>query len=225
MIELFSNETFFAAKSEDLLPLRCNNCDNTFYAKKKNINQLRKSPSKKRKLSYCGLQCKSLAASKIIYSKCSNCGLELKIELKEFKKSKSGNHFCSRSCSTIYNNTHKTIGTRRSKLEQWLEQQLKLLYPSLGFVFNGKEAINSELDIYIPELKLAFELNGIFHYEPIYGPEKLASIQNNDERKFQACLERNIELTIIDSSSMIHFKTDKAQKYLYIINAIINQKL
>jgi len=140
------------------------------------------------------------------------------------RESKSGKVFCSRSCAATYNNTHKTTGTRRSKLEQWLEQTLTAHYPNLQFVFNGKEAINSELDIYIPELKLAFELNGIFHYEPIYGPEKLASIQNNDNRKFQACLEQGIELVIIDSSKMEYFKQKSAQKFLDIIKNIIESK-
>jgi len=46
-----------------------------------------------------------------------------------------------------------------------------MLYPDLVIHFNKKDAINSELDIYIPSLKLAFELNGIFHYEPIFGKE------------------------------------------------------
>jgi hypothetical protein len=116
-------------------------------------------------------------------------------------------------------------GIRRSKLEQWLEQALTAHYPNLQFVFNGKETINSELDIYIPELKLAVELNGIFHYEPIYGPEKLASIQNNDNRKFQACLERGIELAIIDSSVMKRFSVKNAQQFLDIIRKIIANKL
>ena len=98
-------------------------------------------------------------------------------------------------------------------------------YPDLEFYFNRKDAINSELDIYIPKLKLAFELNGIFHYEPIYGADKLNQTQNNDRRKFQACLEQGIELCIIDTSSLSYFKPDKVQKYLDIIVNIINSKL
>ena len=83
---------------------------------------------------------------------------------------------------------------------------MSIQYPNLEIHYNRKDAINSELDIYIPELELAFELNGIFHYEPIYGAEKLQQIQNNDDRKFQACLEKGISLCIIDTSSLKYFK-------------------
>ncbi|MFA5207062.1 MAG: hypothetical protein WC428_00030 [Candidatus Paceibacterota bacterium] len=159
-----------------------------------------------------------------IKTKCKNCNKEIKVIFSAHKKSKSGNHFCSQSCAATYNNKHKTTGNRRSKLEKYLEKELINLYPNLEINFNGKITINSELDIYIPSLKLAFELNGIFHYEPIFGQEKLCQIQNNDNRKFQACLEKNIELCIIDTSSLSYFKEHNAQKYLNIIIAIISNK-
>ena len=111
-----------------------------------------------------------------------------------------------------------------SKLERWLQEQLPKLYPDLEFHFNRTDAINGELDIYIPGLKLAFELNGIFHYEPIYGPEKLDKMQTNDARKFQACLERGIELCIVDVSRMIHFKEKGALKYLDVIQRVLSRK-
>ena len=152
--------------------------------------------------------------------KCNQCGVIFEKRASQVKL--SPHHFCSHSCSAKYNNTHKTTGTRVSKLERWLQEQLPVLYPGLESHFNRKDAINSELDIYIPSLKLAFELNGIFHYEPIYGPERLASIQNNDSRKFQACLEKGIELCIIDTSSMKHFKVLKALEVLYIIQHILS---
>lgn len=87
-----------------------------------------------------------------------------------------------------------------------------------------KDTINGELDIYIPSLKLAFELNGIFHYEPIYNQLQLEKTQNNDQRKFQACLEKGIELCIIDVSKQKYFKESTSQQYLKIITDIINQK-
>ncbi len=137
----------------------------------------------------------------------------------------SKNNFCSQSCAAIYNQSHKTHGYRRSKLEIWLEVELNKLYPSLEIHFNRKDAINSELDIYIPSLKLAFELNGIFHYEPIYGEEQLKKIKNNDTRKYQACLERGIELCIIDTSKIKYFKESTSKPILDIISKIINDKI
>ena len=149
---------------------------------------------------------------------------------KKFYKSyqqanKHPNHFCSSSCAATYNNTHRTSGYRRSKLETYIETELVKLYPSIDLHFNRKDTINSELDIYIPGLKLAFELNGIFHYEPIYSSEQLARTQNNDQRKFQACAERGISLCVIDTSKQKQFREKSSKPYLDIITTIINQKL
>jgi hypothetical protein len=141
------------------------------------------------------------------------------------KNSKSGKAFCSLSCSVRYSNAHKLHGTTRSKLEAWIGEQLVLTYPLLEFHFNRKDTINSELDVYVPSLKLAFELNGIFHYEPIHGQYKLNGIQNNDQRKFQACLERGIEFCTIDTSGSKFFSPKKDIKYLEIIKRIVDQRL
>lgn len=156
---------------------------------------------------------------------CGQCGLSVVARKDHIKKSKSGHLFCNHHCAALYANSHKTVGTRRSKLEVWLEARLRALYPNLTLLPNDKTAINSELDFYFPELKLAFELNGIFHYEPIYGPEKLASIQNNDHRKFAACAEAGISLCIIDVSWMTHFKPLRAQRILSYMQEIVGQKL
>lgn len=153
---------------------------------------------------------------------CPQCGKPFSRHLSWIQK--NTRNFCSQSCSATYNNTHKTYGTRRSKLEKWLEEQLINLYPDLEIYFNRKDAINSELDIYIPELKLAFEMNGIYHYEPIHGPEKFAQVQNNDDRKFQACLETGIELCLIDTSQQKCFTEKSSKKYLDIIINIIKMK-
>jgi hypothetical protein len=179
---------------------------------------------KRSKLDFCSRKCYFLyldAQTKLKNKvKCLHCGVEFYKQPKEQKKSK--NHFCSRSCSASYKNTHKTQGIRVSKLEVFLQEELTKKY-SYKFHFNRKDTINSELDIYIPELKLAFELNGIFHYEPIYGPEKLNQIQNNDNRKFQACLEKGIELCVIDTSWIKNNTLSKMNKILDIVEEVIKK--
>ena len=175
------------------------------------------------KLKFCSRICRDKNKIKQVSVNCNQCNKIFFKRLDQFKKTK--NHFCSQSCSATYNNTHKTHGTRRSKLETWLEKQLPSFYPNLQFDFNKKDTINSELDIYIPSLKLAFELNGIYHYEPIHGQGKLDQIQNNDQRKFLACAENHISLCIIDTSGLSYFKPKNAEKYLNIITEIINKTL
>lgn len=207
--------------NNEKLAFECYQCKDIFYITRREAKQaLNKNNSYEAK--FCSQLCSKNNRQKREKVNCAHCQKELIKKTCEIKKTK--NHFCSLSCSATYNNTHKTHGTRRSKLEIYLEEKLKFLYPEIHFDFNKKDAINSELDIYIPSFKLAFELNGIYHYEPIHGQEKLAQTQNNDKRKFQACLEKQIELVLIDTSSMINFKEARANKFLTIITEIINQK-
>ncbi len=204
-----------------LVSIECPFCKKTF-TRAKNVLQSKLITHKMKNI-YCSRACSNKHKIKIMNVQCKQCNKSF------FKKAdqvaKHPNNFCSSSCSATYSNTHKTKGNRRSKLEIWVESKLKELYPNLDIIFNDKETINSELDIYIRSLNLAFELNGIFHYEPIYGPEKLESIKNNDNRKFQACLERGIELVIIDTSTQKYLKEKTSKKYLDIIINIINIKL
>lgn len=209
-------------KYKECITLICSNCNIKYKSTKKRIYSHLKSNHKN---SFCSSLCVKMFKDKqfrtiLTCKQCNNAVSRRKIELIKHK-----NAFCSSSCSAKYNNTHKTKGNKRSKLEIWLEKQLSKLYSNLEIKYNQKSDIDSELDIYIPSLKLAFELNGIFHYEPIFGKDKLNSIKNNDQRKFQACLEKNIELCIIDVSKMTNFKESKAIIFLEIITNIINLKI
>ncbi len=201
--------------------LICEQCHLLF---KRSIRNYNKHIKDNDQHNFCSTKCAGQYVYKQITSPCGCCSKPITRKFCEAKSSKTGNIFCNRSCAATYHNMHKTKGTRVSKLEIYIQDKLKELFPKIEFDFNRTNAINSELDIYIPSLKLAFELNGIFHYEPIHGPDKLLQIQNNDNRKFQACLEQGIELCIIDSSSMKNFKIDKAKKYYTIICDIINLK-
>lgn len=220
------------AKRDEVCPfLTCEYCNKAVNNKTKHHIQVKLSASGLKTASQnktyfvcCSASCASSLSPKYnkpISTVCVQCNKTLIRQVSQIK----GRIFCSSSCAAIYNNAHKSTGTRRSKLEVWLEQQLTLLYPDLTIYFNMKDTIKSELDIYIPTLKLAFELNGIFHYEPIYGADKLASIISNDTRKFQACLEQGIELCIIDSSKQKRMTEASSKQYLNIICDIINRKL
>lgn len=212
-----TQEYFNNAKSNTKINITCLYCNETFYRTKKDIiHKYNRGILPK----FCDINCRG-CYSHLIKStniNCSNCNKVFNKNIKRITK----NNFCSSSCSAIYNNKNKTTGTRRSKLETYLEKQLHILYPTLDIHYNRKDTIGSELDIYIPSLKLAFELNGIFHYEPIYGTEKLNKIQTNDQNKFQLCQQHGISLCIIDTSSQKRFTELSSQKYLEIIKQIIN---
>jgi len=206
-------------KTKDLIRLLCTMCENEFKSTKSSYNDTFKG---KGTLNFCSHKCAGKSQFNSIECNCKNCNKSFFKYPNQIKK--SPNHFCSKSCAATYNNKNKIHGTRRSKLEKWLEEQLTILYPNLEIHYNKKDAINSELDIYIPSLKLAIELNGIFHYEPIYGKDKLSQITNNDNRKFQACLENKIELCIIDVSKLNYFKESNAIPFLNIILNILKSR-
>lgn len=221
MIPLFTEIEFKNSKSFDLLPCKCKQC-NTVFNRTKHQIQCFLNPNHHTTGDFCSKKCSGLNErnkQQVICLNCSNIFFKYPIEIKRSPK-----HFCSRSCATIYNNKNKKIGNKRSKLEIYIQEQLTMIYPQLEIDYNKKNIIGSELDIYIPSLKLAFELNGIVHYEPIYGSDKLYKIKENDISKSKACFENKIDLCVIDSSGLKYFKPSNAQKYLDIIVNIIKQR-
>ena len=221
MIKLFTEEEYQNAKSEDKLPLQCEQCGKTFYVIKKQITHEIKY--NKNGYKTCSVICNNLLKGTISQVTCEHCGKTFNKRKCQIEKTK--HNFCCKSCAAYFNNTHKKIGFKRSKLEVFLEKELKQLYPNLLILFNDREKIGYELDIYIPNLGLAFELNGIYHYEPIYGNEKFQKIQNRDANKFYLCQQNNISLCVIDTSSQKYFKEQTSKKFLTIIVNIINDAL
>lgn len=223
MQPLYTQLEYENSKSTDLLLLKCYGCGSSFKTEKKQIKYAIKHNINRGH--YCSLKCKGKHMQENVELNCVYCEKTFKKKKREYRITKNKNNFCSKSCAATYNNKHKSHGNRRSKLELWLGEQITSIYPELEVHYNRKDTINSELDIYIPSLKFAIEINGIFHYEPIFGKEKLDKIKNNDERKFQACIENSIEMAWIDSSQLKYFKPKNAQKYLDIVCQLINNKL
>ena len=131
--------------------------------------------------------------------------------------------FCSKSCATTYNNKNKKIGTRRSKLELYIEEVLSKQFNSEEVWFNDKKTIGSELDIYFPKLKLAFELNGPFHYRPIYGEKKFNRIKKMDEQKKSLCKTKGIELVSIDTQNQLQFTEQSSIIYVEAITRRVDE--
>lgn len=224
MQPLYSIDLFNSSKYTDKLPLQCKHCTNTFYKAKEQITQALK-PNPKKKLDFCSLKCYGahLRSTHSVTLKCANCQASFSRANKRVGNPK--NNFCSKTCTGnfLWKN-RKVTGYNRSKLEFWIEEQLRLLYPNLHIEFNYKGAINHELDIYIPSLALAFELNGIFHYEPIFGKDRLEASQQTDASKTKACIDAGIDLCVIDTTTQRYFKAGPSHKFLTIIIQIINQR-
>ena len=106
--------------------------------------------------------------------------------------------FCSKKCRMTYDNINKKFHFQRSKLEKYIEKHLNENYTDLEIIFNDRKTLGLELDIYIPSLNIAFEINGIVHYEPIFGETKLKNTQRKDNLKKIKCKDLSIDLFVID---------------------------
>ena len=227
MIKLFTEEEFDNAKSTDKLAIKCEFCGKIFYREKKEIKYAEK-PGNEKRCRFCCKKCGIMSAKNTIIYNCDNCGREFYLQ-NHLNKTKGTHHFCSKSCSATYNNLHKIFGTRVSKLEAFLSKKLKEKYPSIKLLLNDKTAIGSELDFYFPELQIAFEINGIVHYKPIYGEHKYKKIVENDLKKIEKCRKENIDLHIIDVSSQKYFKETTSlvflNKIIFEIEKILKNKI
>lgn len=229
---LFTEEEFNTARSRDKLPLRCLACGETFYKCKNQIQaQLKGDPNIQNK--FCTLKC--FGASNIVDKtkcNCGTCGKEILVLPRILANSKSGKVFCSKSCAAIYNNAHKTTGSNRSKLEKFLEQELPKIFPDLEIRYNDRELCDGlELDLYIPSLKIAFELNGPIHFQPVFGKtreekeNRFTEVQKKDIMKQRICQEKEIGLYVIDVSRYVHTTDKNNLKYLHYVEECIKENM
>jgi len=87
--------------------------------------------------------------------------------------------------------------------ETTLFKTLKRIFPNYKVIHHGapKWLGNMHLDVYIPELKIAFEYQGRQHSEPIEyfgGKDSLERLKERDKKKFELCKENDVRLFYIN---------------------------
>ena len=172
--------------------IKCNHCGIEVLKEKRNINH----KIAKGKSLYCSKKCFGLSHTEQVKVICAQCCVEFTRTPSCLKD--SVRFFCTQSCAATYNNKNKKHGTRRSKIETLVEERIKQKYTTLRCLCNSKQVIGSELDFYFPDLKMGIEINGIFHYKPVYGDDKLKKIQAMDKEKLEKSLAKGIDIKVID---------------------------
>ncbi len=170
---------------------------------------------------YCNDNCRKNKQKKKYNHICKRCNTS-------YISERINSIYCSGSCRStnlqLFTYAHKSGGRSRSKIELYLEEKLPKDFPDVIFNFNDKKTIGSELDIYMPQLKIGIELNGIIHYEPIYGEATLIRTQNNDKRKMLNCSELGIELIVINMGKKGLSKSQIKEIYQEIYSIIEKNK-
>lgn len=218
MKELFTEQEYQTTTFRQQLKGLCD-CGNEFYKTKRQFHCVRNG---KFSTMFCTKKCAwDHQITEHIVS-CAQCAKSFGKHANQVKR--SINHFCSRSCGAKYRNAHKTKGFRRSKFEICLVDKLRNYFKELTIETSVRNN-GFELDIVIPELKAAIEVNGVLHYKPIFGEEKLIKTQLSDKTKKKFCAENSIDLLVIDISSITHFTESKAMPYMTEAICFVQKKV
>lgn len=140
----------------------------------------------------------------LIEKECSLCKTKIFRTETDVKNSKSQTFFCKKSCKTKYANQYQITHKPKSRAETILCNLIKEYFPNLLVQENARNILPSklEIDIFIPSLKLAIELNGPIHYIPMYGQEKLDKVKYKDFLKQSEINQLGLNLIVIDISHL-----------------------
>jgi hypothetical protein len=200
-------EEFAVLTRHEQVMLQCLHCSKIFLLEKHRVQRAVERGTGK----YCSQTCARHARRTSQEVLCANCKNTFRKHGVELKRTRA--HFCSRSCSAQHNNKLKKFGaTRRSKAEDYLCKLMRQDFPDLTLVQNDRSLLPSglEIDIFIPSLKLAIELNGPIHYYPLFGESKLKKIQAADVQKQLEIQLLGCDLLVVDISAYGYFKKAKA---------------
>lgn len=105
---------------------------------------------------------------------------------------------------------------KSSALEKFLNEKLLEIFESDQIITNNRKILKSdlEIDIYIKNINLAIEVNGIFHYKKIFKRQDLSRTQYKDERKKMECQELGINFLVINTSE-IKYMNMKTRNYIW----------
>ncbi len=208
----FCNRECFAKYKTTKVKIQCKMCNEDFFIKKHKYENFEQN-------FFCSRACSGKHHTKKVEVICLVCDKKF---LKPFDRiAKRPRHCCSPECAIELVKFQKGWGGRRSKLEIYVEEKLKKEF-DLKFLFN-ETTIGYELDIHIPEIDLAIEINGITHYEPIYGEDIFKKRQYIDGQKIKECLSRNIKLEILKVSRDKNYPQVLEKRYQEIKNMIQNR--
>lgn len=203
MKPLFDIQKLSSFKSREKLPIECSVCSSVFYKQKNEIQKIIKGSYHGSGL-YCSLKCKGKKDSKQIKLSCTFC----KKEISKAPNSITENNFCSLSCHAKFQHANKKTGFRRSKAEIYLTSLIQNDFPAMDVETSNRNLLNGlEIDILIPSIKLAIELNGPVHYYPIFGQTKFAKIVENDSKKISSLIKMQYGVIIVDISTCNYWKT------------------
>lgn len=230
---LFTQEEYEAtlfpqSRYKKLLPIRCLTCGQTFMASAKQVNNLFTSTGKdKLTLKYCSRACRDKGTQDRVTVTCANCGK--KIERQRYELDVKDLFFCDNHCYHEYIKTHPIApnGNSVSKLERLIRYSLQLLLPNEKVEYNNRTILDGlELDIYYPNIRVAIEINGLWHYVPIKKNQNLQLIQEHDMLKKNRSNEKNIKLYVVECRegiAMIPSEMYKLIPYIKNIAEFLNQ--
>lgn len=99
--------------------------------------------------------------------------------------------------------TNNLVTRGRSQGEEQVIALLRLNFPGIKIIRNDKTVLGrQELDIHLPDYKIAIEVDGISHHSAIFGEKRLAESQERDARKDKHLEDLGFLLYRVDISKM-----------------------